>query len=25
MLLPEMRSDTLGLYWVIKERKAEKK
>lgn len=25
MLLPEMRSDTLGLYWVIKERKAEKR
>ena len=25
MLLPEMRSDTLGLYWVIKERKAKKR
>jgi cardiolipin synthase len=25
MLLPEMRSETLGLYWVIKERKAEKR
>ena len=25
ILIPEMRSDILGLYWVLKERKAEKK
>lgn len=25
MLIPEMRSDILGLYWVLKERKAENK
>jgi CDP-diacylglycerol--glycerol-3-phosphate 3-phosphatidyltransferase len=25
ILIPEMRSDILGLYWVLKERKAENK
>ena len=25
LIIPEMRSDIMGLYWVIKERKAEKK
>jgi CDP-diacylglycerol--glycerol-3-phosphate 3-phosphatidyltransferase len=25
ILIPEMRSDILGLYWVLKERKAARK